>query len=91
MLKLYGGVFLEWENIQDRLDNRSVKNNKGRKQDLNKKRDKAWKKPDKRDRKKDEGFTEMDDDILYLMNQIRCQSCKNPYPMQLDKCPYCKT
>jgi|TARA_B100001564_G_C20633307_1_gene668376 hypothetical protein len=52
-----------------------------------KKKDKAWK--SKHKHSNHQSSHEIDDDILYMMNQVRCKECRVVYSLTLEVCPYC--
>ena len=74
---------MNWE--KDEPKNRKEKR-KGNKNPV-KKRDKGWK---SKNRPSNHASShEIDDDILYMMNQTRCNDCRVVYSLTLDTCPYC--
>jgi hypothetical protein len=74
---------MDWE--INRSKNKKGKG-KGHRNDV-KKRDKAWKSKNKPSNHN--SSHEIDDDILYMMNQTRCRECRVVYSLSLDACPYC--
>ena len=74
---------MDWQDNKKKGNKKTIKGNHA----PVKKRDKAWKARNKSSNHK--SSHEIDDDILYMMNQTRCNRCNVIYSLTLNECPNC--